>query len=432
MSQQPLDLRKSIVIIRRLRVIVGVAAAIGLLVGAAYGVLKPPGVSSTAVVSLPDSVRSTTTEAVIATSDPVLQAASNHLSPPVPVNTLRSEVQVTLVTNYLLSFTATAGNAGESVAIANAVAQSYISYVDNERSPVSHVAAEMFQPAAGTSTSSRLEAMLIAGLIGALAGALIGCVAALAIGRRDRRLSDRDRIANAIGIPVLASVPVGHPVDPAGWAKLVESYQPQAVHAWQLRSVLRYFGVSDGAGHTANGDEGMSLSVVSVSADRGALALGPQLAAFAASQGIPTALVIGPQQDASAVAALRTACTAVQSSPSRPSLLRVIVAGDEEVDQQEGAALSVVVVVVDDRAPKMPATVRTAATLLGVSSGRVTAEELARAAVAAGANGREVNGILVADPEPTDKTTGRVPQLIRPPRRRLPNRMKGVVTESTR
>ena len=67
--------------------------------------------------------------------------------------------------------------------------------------------------------------------------------------------------------------------------------------------------------------------------------------------------------------------------------------------------------VVDDRAPKMPATVRTAATLLGVSSGRVTAEELARAAVAAGANGRRGYGILVADPEPTDKTTGRVPQL---------------------
>ena len=142
-------------------------------------------------------MRSTTTEAVIATSDPVLQVASSHLSPPVPVDKLRSEVQVTLVTNYLLSFTATAGRQASPMAIANTVAQSYINYVDNERSPVSHVAAEMFQPVAGTSTSSRLEAMLIAGVIGALAGRLIGCVAALAIGRRDRRLSDRDRIANA-------------------------------------------------------------------------------------------------------------------------------------------------------------------------------------------------------------------------------------------
>jgi len=49
--------------------------------------------------------------------------------------------------------------------------------------------------------------------------------------------------------------------------------------------------------------------------------------------------------------------------------------------------------------------------------------------VAAAADGREVTGILVADPEQTDKTTGRVPQLMRPPRRRLPNRLKGVVTE---
>jgi len=76
--------------------------------------------------------------------------------------------------------------------------------------------------------------------------------------------------------------------------------------------------------------------------------------------------------------------------------------------------------------------VRTTAAVLGVSAGRATAEQLARAAVAAGADGREVAGILVADPEPTDKTTGRVPQLIRPSRRRQPSRLKGVVTESTR
>ena len=58
-----------------------------------------------------------------------------------------------------------------------------------------------------------------------LAGALIGVIVALAIGRNDRRLRARDEIANSIGIPVLASVPVAHPSAAAGWTKLFEELQ---------------------------------------------------------------------------------------------------------------------------------------------------------------------------------------------------------------
>ena len=43
----------------------------------------------------------------------------------------------------------------------------------------------------------------------------------------------------------------------------------------------------------------------------------------------------------------------------------------------------------------------------------------------AAADGREVTGILVADPDPDDQTTGRIPHLARPVRRRLPNRLRG-------
>jgi hypothetical protein len=52
--------------------------------------------------------------------------------------------------------------------------------------------------------------------------------------------------------------------------------------------------------------------------------------------------------------------------------------------------------------------------------------------VNADADGCEITGILVADPEPTDHTTGRVPQVSRPARRRQPTRLKGVTTEITR
>jgi hypothetical protein len=52
--------------------------------------------------------------------------------------------------------------------------------------------------------------------------------------------------------------------------------------------------------------------------------------------------------------------------------------------------------------------------------------------VSADADGRELTVILVADPEPTDHTTGRIPQLSRPAQRRLPTRLKGMKTEIRR
>jgi capsular polysaccharide biosynthesis protein len=444
MSQQPLDLRKSISVIRRFKIVVGIVSAVGLLAGVGYAVLDPPEPSSTAVVSFPASVQSAATEVVIADSYPVLSAAAAKLGPSYSASQLRDAVQTQSLTTYLISITATGKNSADAEAIANAVAASYIAYVGDKRTPVQHVVVELFQPAINADAPSPLESALIAGLVGLVAGAIVGAIASLAIGRNDRRLRERDQIANAISVPVIGSFPVGHPSDLAGWVRLFESYQPKAVHAWQLRTVLRYVGVADPSRDDENGDtshavtsdeaDGVSLGVLSLSSDPGALALGPQLAVFAANQGIPTALVVGPQQDESVTAALRTACEASAASPGLPSLLQLVVADDKDqyADRKKRTALTVVVTVVDNRAPKFPATVDTAVTVIGITAGRVTAEQLARAAVAAGAGGRDVTGILVADPEQTDKTTGRVPQLMRPSRRRLPTRLKGVVTEVRR
>jgi hypothetical protein len=52
--------------------------------------------------------------------------------------------------------------------------------------------------------------------------------------------------------------------------------------------------------------------------------------------------------------------------------------------------------------------------------------------VSADADGREIAGILVADPESTDLTMGRIPQLARPTRRRLPTRVESMTTEMRR
>ena len=286
-------------------------------------------------------------------------------------------------------------------------------------------------------------------LLVCVVGALIGIIVALAIGRNDRRLRERDEIAKSIGIPVLASVPVAHPSAAAGWTRLFESYSPTAMHGWQLRTVLQQLGMArpgfgrsayDRNGSSSHDDlasmyEGgrFSLTVLSLSSDPGALALGPQLAVFAASQEIPTSLVIGPQQDAAATATLRTACATPPSEASiHHGLLRVTAYDEGSVEMHPDTALVVVVAVVDGRAPQLLDPMRTNATVIGVSAGAATAEQLARAAVAATADGQEITGILVADPESTDQTTGRIPHLAGPARARLLNGLRGIVTEIKR
>ena len=53
MSQEALDLRRSIQSVRRHKLLMGIMVALGLLAGGAYAVLNPPMVTSTALVLLP-------------------------------------------------------------------------------------------------------------------------------------------------------------------------------------------------------------------------------------------------------------------------------------------------------------------------------------------------------------------------------------------
>ena len=87
------------------------------------------------------------------------------------------------------------------------------------------------------------------------------------------------------------------------------------MHAWRLRKALQQLGRQTTSYSERVTAAVRSLAVLSLSSDPGALALGPQLAVFAASLGIPTALVIGPQQDANVTATLRAACAAPLPHP---------------------------------------------------------------------------------------------------------------------
>jgi hypothetical protein len=206
-----------------------------------------------------------------------------------------------------------------------------------------------------------------------------------------------------------------------------------------MRMAIQQLGITDHA--LADGrDDGLwgdgpgsaptSLVVVSLSSDAGALALGPQLAVFASSLGIPTALVIGPQQDANPTATLRAACAA--AAPKRSGLLQLIVSDDGRVQFGSDVTLVVAVAVIDGQTTKMAETMRATATVIGVSAATTTAEQLAGAAGVAAADGREIAGILVADPESTDRTTGRIPRPVRPARRARQGGLKGMTTEIRR
>jgi capsular polysaccharide biosynthesis protein len=447
MSQQNLNLRKSIQIVRRRKRLFGGVVVIGFLIGAAYAVLNPPTISSTALVVITGNPASLTNQAnatnssvetslatqiVIASSDPVLAGALPDVSPSgESLQGLGNRISVAAVGGSdVLSITATGKTASQAENTANAVANSYVAYVDASTSPAVHVVAKMVEPAT-TATGSKLpEHIGIYAIVGAIAGLLVGFVICLGLDRGDRRLVQRDEIAHSIAVPVLASIPVERPSDPASWARLLEEYEPDVVHAYGLRRLLQQLGVT-GYGADGAGANAPSLTVLSLASDPTALALGPQLAAFASGHGIPTALVVGPQQDMNVTAALHTTCAAEEQMASRRGKpLRLLIAEDGQAGQVP-AAFTVVVMVVDGRDPQVPPTARTNATVLGVSAGGATVEEIARAATAAAADGRDIYGILVANPDPGDQTTGRIPRLT-PVRRVLPTRVNGVATEIRR
>jgi capsular polysaccharide biosynthesis protein len=357
----------------------GVAVALGILACSAYAVLKPSVVTSTALVLLSPSGQAgqsaaavagnggsgpdpyTQTQEVIAKSSPVLLAARPHVRPAMSLNELRDNITIGSQTAFIISVSAQARDAGDAAATANAVAKSYISYIHSPSNPGGEIEAQLLQPAArgtGSGPIKQIAMYAIYALLGAIAGAAIGAIITLAVHRSDPRLRARDEIANSIGVPVLASFPVGHPSDPRGWTRLLEDYKPGAMHALQLRKALQQLEMAAEV-NFGRGNGRRSCTVLSLTTDPGALALGPQLAVFAAAQGIPTALIIA-QQDATVTASLRTACAAPPASPKWPRNLQVLVSdGDLEgavnadlegdAGVQRDASLSVFVGVVDRR-----------------------------------------------------------------------------------
>jgi len=90
------------------------------------------------------------------------------------------------VSDRVLSISARGETAAQAERTAQAVADSYVAYVDAVIT-AGHARAQVLDRAVGATDAPLPARLLVPGGLGALLGALIGAVAALAFSRRDRR-----------------------------------------------------------------------------------------------------------------------------------------------------------------------------------------------------------------------------------------------------
>jgi hypothetical protein len=348
-------------------------------------------------------------------------------------------------------------------------------------------------PATGPSLIRRLLTWTVAGALLAAAGTAL----VLVIRRgRDPRVRARDDLADAVGSRLLGVVRGRPQRSVAGWLALFETYEAPAEEAWAFRLMLRALvGRSDSRDPARTDAEPTpgrvehppSLTVIALAGDQRAVAVGPQLAVFAASVGITTRLIVATRHGS--VASLYAACAAnrgslkmrtglvlealrtegatpAQDAPPSPhpvgdaharplngrrpkesglqgalgdrSVMHPPRAMTEtaqheaypmtephEMPAPRSVDLTIVVMVADRREPTLLGVPGTAVTMLAISPGVSTREELARLAVAVDDAGRRIDGVVVADRDPSDRTTGRRTLDERAMQAPLPVRMTG-------
>jgi capsular polysaccharide biosynthesis protein len=279
------------------------------------------------------------------------------------------------------------------------------------------------------SPANRTEPILlyvVAIVVGALIALALTLMMLVGAARRDRRLRTRDEIADSLGCAVVGTVHAQPQRSVAGWAALLENYDPSVTDRWSLRQVLHHVGLGElmirsGQQRSKPGHR-RSLTVVTLSDDDRALAIGPQLASHAASLGIRTRLSTGQGHDAAA-----SLWSAAASLRREGEIRQDLWVDNQSLRGRAEIELSVRLVVVDQRHPLLGGNPSGGVTLLAISSGAATADDLARTAIAAYECGAPISGVIVVDPDPLDHTTGRLLLRQRSEQGPLPTHITGVV-----
>jgi len=145
-NEQPLNLRAALQEIWRRKLLILLIATLCGIAGVALGVIKPVDSTADALVLLPPNSAASSassnsgnsgavgngldTDAVIARSTPVLAAAGAKVSPPLGALGMKKVVTVTPLSGQILQIQAQARTSAYAVQLANAVATSYVNYID--------------------------------------------------------------------------------------------------------------------------------------------------------------------------------------------------------------------------------------------------------------------------------------------------------------
>jgi capsular polysaccharide biosynthesis protein len=266
--------------------------------------------------------------------------------------------------------------------------------------------------------SSKARLPLIA-LLGALAGLIAGCVVAVGLAKGDRRLRSRDAIAAAMGVPVVASMWARRCKKVGDWKRLLErAKSPSPVEAWNARRVFRRLVVPIGAPDIP---EIIEVRLLAFSGDEAAAAAGIKMVGAAATLGMSSLLEI--EDTHSVLAPLRAACAVAQGGAASGTAVE-LKAVSTTTSELAGLVATVRLEAVDPGRPKV--NISSGTTLLLVSSGFATSAELARAALAVSDAGSPIAGVVVANPDPDDHTTGLLPDAGEP-LGRMPRSLNGHV-----
>lgn len=173
MSQQTPGLSRFVQVVGRYKTLIGLMALVGVLGGAVFATLNPPGTTSRALVVF------------VAPSCPEGAICGGPMFSPgyiegAVLKAVPSGVEIKVVTGTVLSVSATAGTPAQANANAQAAVRRYIAEAGSLTYLGERPSARVLKPATAATGTTPPKQVFGDALLGAVFGALVGVIAALA------------------------------------------------------------------------------------------------------------------------------------------------------------------------------------------------------------------------------------------------------------